>query len=93
MVLICLHLMIFDNLLLPQYVSTLDKGSLLDEIECTSLSTITAIKLVVKGRIMKVSFAKKATLIRGLSFTKFFELEQVFSLVISLNHLCPLIDH
>jgi hypothetical protein len=84
--------MLFNDLLLSQYVTSLDECTLLNEVESTGLPSISAIQFVVKGRVKEDSLTKVTTLVGGLYLSKLFQLEKILRFVISFDHLSLLIN-
>jgi hypothetical protein len=84
--------MLLNDLLLSQYVTSLDECTLLNEVESTGLPSISAIQFVVKGRVKEDSLTKVTTLVGGLYLAKLFQLEKILRFVISFDHLSLLIN-
>ena len=49
-------LILLKNLLLPQNVTSFDESTLLNEVECASLSSVSLVKLTINLSIKELSF-------------------------------------
>jgi hypothetical protein len=76
--------MLLKDLLLPENLASLNECSFLHKVECPGFPSISAIQLRIDSRIEKFPLGKEA-LSSGLHLSEFFELEQIFGLVVFLN--------